>query len=784
MKKHQDWFDENNERVIEILKRKQTMLNKLLHDDLPEKEKKRLKKAYSDIKADVQRELRTMKNSWWQQKAVEIQSAADVHDSKSFYDKLKEVYGPSQSRITPMKSKDGHHTIRDAGGLMDRWTEHYRDLFTNPSTVDESIIKDLPQYDVMEAMDVIPDIDEIKKATAQIRGGKAPGLDGIPIEVVKCGGDSMNRKIADLIVDIWSGTPVYQDWKDAILVSIYKGKGKRSICGQYRGVSLLAAVGKIFSRILLNRLEKYLCPKVLPESQCGFRAGRGTTDMVFTVRQIQKKCIEHRLDLVQVFVDLTKAFDTVNRCALLIVLKKLGCPVHFVDMIQQLHDNMKARVSYNGKLSSSIPIDNGVKQGDIPAPTLFSIFFAVTLVLAIKDCDIGIYLRYRMTGKLFNIRRFNAKSKTFISIVRDLLYADDVDLVAHSEQDMQVIMDRFSEACRTMGLTISLNKTKVMFTPAPGNRYYEPNIIVNGTPLEVVDTFVYLGSMIAKDGSLDNEITRRIEQGSASFGKLEKRLWCRQEISIKTKLSIYEACVITTLLYCSETWTTYRRHIKVLERFHQNCLRHILKIRWDSYTPDTDVLTQAGSQSIETRIIKNRMRWSGHIIRQEDTRLPKQVLYGELVANTRPPHKPRKRYKDCLKNDMLQLKMLDPDWEKQAENRTGWRRLVHVKSKEFQHNCIKHAQLKRRARKMDNIEPSPNRGTKEELTCTICGRVTLSKAGFVSHMKSHTRRIRMVNTQEEIQHQDRYVCNNCGKICKNKSGHLSHLRAHERAGQD
>lgn len=778
-RKHQDWFDENNVEINELLDRKNKLWNKLLHDNLPESEKEHLKKSLSEVKAEVQRELRSMKNTWWQQKATEIQSAADMHDSKSLYDKLKEVYGPTQSKVTPMKSKDGSNSIRDPDQLMDRWKEHYTDLFHNPSSVDLNFINELPQNDIITEMDSVPNCDEVKEAIAQMRKGKSPGFDGIPIEVIKCGGDLLVQKLTNVVEGFWNGTPVHQDWKDSIMVSLYKGKGKKNECGNYRGISLLSVAGKVFARVLLNRLEKFICSPVLPETQCGFRAGRGTTDMIFTARQIIEKCIEHRLDLFQVFIDLTKAFDTVNREALWKILEKLGCSSHFVDMIRQLHDGMKAKVNFNGSLSSSIPVENGVKQGDILAPTLFSIFFATTLTIAFKDCDTGVYLRYRTSGGLFNLRRFNAKSKTFPTIVRDLLYADDADLVAHSEHDLQSIIDRFSKACTIMGLTISLSKTKVMFTPAPGNVYYEPNITVDGTHLSVVDKFVYLGSTISRDGYLDEEILNRIQQASSAFGKLETRLWTRRGISLKIKLSVYEACVITTLLYASETWTTYRRNIKLLERFHQNCLRHILGISWESHTPDSDVLKQADSLTIEARITRNRMRWVGHVVRQDDTRLPKQLLYGELTGNTRPPYKPRKRFKDCLKSDLSQLKIEESNWESRTADRSNWRKLLYDGTQTSECSRLAHAELKRAARKMENIAPPSYRGSRIELTCGVCGRVTLSKAGLTSHMKSHSAQtFRSDIYTEAIRRNQQLVCEVCDKVCKSKSGLTRHRETH------
>ena len=101
-----------------------------------------------------------------------------------------------------------------------------------------------------------------------------------------------------------------------MIVHIYKKKGNRQSCDNHRGISLLSIAGKILARVLLNRLLDHLEQGHLPESQCGFRSGRGTTDMIFAARQLQEKCIEQHQDLYMTFVDLTKAFDTVSRAGL------------------------------------------------------------------------------------------------------------------------------------------------------------------------------------------------------------------------------------------------------------------------------------------------------------------------------------------------------------------------------------------------------------------------------------------------------------------------------------
>ena len=119
-----------------------------------------------------------------------------------------------------------------------------------------------------------------------------------------------------------------------------------SVCDDYRGISLLSIPGKILARIILNRLTRYVEELgILPESQCGFRSGRDTADMTFTFRQLQEKCKEHQQDLYAVFIDLSKAFDSVHRPGLWAILSKIGCPAALVDIIRSFHDGMRA-VSY------------------------------------------------------------------------------------------------------------------------------------------------------------------------------------------------------------------------------------------------------------------------------------------------------------------------------------------------------------------------------------------------------------------------------------------------------
>ena len=310
-----------------------------------------------------------------------------------------------------------------------------------------------------ESLDDLPTLAETQKAIHQLSNGKAPGNDSIPAEIYKEGGTILIEKLHELYQQIWTTQNVPQDFKDAAIVHLYKRKGNQNACTNHRGISLLVIAGKIFARIILNRLTAHLENGLLPESQCGFRKFRGTSDMVFTARQLQEKCQEQHRDLYIAFIDLTKAFDTVIREGLLKIMAMYGCPTKFINIVKQLHDGMKARVQDNGEFSEPFSVSNGVKQGCVLAPTLFSIIISAMLADAFKNGDEGINIIYRMDGQLFNLKRLKAKTKIKTYAVRDLLFADDCALSANSEADLQTNVDRFANACSNFGLIINLEKT-------------------------------------------------------------------------------------------------------------------------------------------------------------------------------------------------------------------------------------------------------------------------------------------------------------------------------------
>lgn len=731
-RKHQDWFDENNKEITNLLEEKNRLHRAYLNYKSPGN-----KAALNNIRSTVQRKLREMQNTWLRQKADEIQCYADCNDMKRFYDSVKTLYGPQPTSSSPLLSADGATLLTEKSEILERWAEHFESVLNRPSHINEEAIKRLPQVHINHSLDTPPTVLEVDEAIGQLSSGKAPGADGIPAEVYKHGGSQMREKLAELFQTMWAQGAIPQDFKDASIVHLYKRKGSRQSCDNHRGISLLCIAGKILARILLNRLNIHLEQGLLPESQCGFRKDRGTIDMVFAARQLQEKCQEHNVDLFTTFVDLTKAFDTVSREGLWKIMSKFGCPDRFILMVRQFHDGMQAHVIDNGVPSSPFSVSNGVKQGCVLAPTLFSMMFSAMLIDAFHTDAPGLDIRYRTDGKLYNLRRLQAKTKVQVDRLRDFLFADDCALNAGNEADMQHSVNLFSTACDNFGLTISTKKTEVMYQPAPGKPYKEPTVTVNGEQLTAVDRFTYLGSTLSRTTLIDDESDTRIAKASAAFGRLRTLVWNRKGVHLSTKLKVYRAIVLTTLLYACETWTVYQRHAKKLNRFHLCCLRKLLRVRWQDKVPDTDILEQSGMTSVFALLRKAQLRWAGHVTRMSDERLPKRILYGELQTGTRSHGGQKKRFKDTLKVSMKDFGIDPTSWETLAQNRPAWRNTVTKGSKTFEEQRLQAAKTKRAARKARANTNPPPQALSAPWTCHHCDRNFKARIGLISHLRTH-----------------------------------------------
>ena len=258
----------------------------------------------------------------------------------------------------------------------------------------------------------------------------------------------------------------------------------------------------------------------------------------------------------------------------------------------------------------------------------------------------------------------------------------------------------------------------------------------------MVDKFTYLGSTLSRVVHIDDKVNARIVKASAAFGRLRGSIWDQSGIRLATKLKVYRSVELPTPLYACETWTVYQRHAKRLNHFHTSCLRKLLKDKWQDKIPDTEVLKMAGMQCVHTLLNLAQLRWTGHVTRMSDERLPKKILYGELQIGKRSHGGQKKRNKDTLKASLKDFNIPIESWEQIAQDRTKWRGLIRRDAGEYEAKRISEAEQNRVQRKA-RTNALPTELSSSDLTCSICNRQLELRliSAILGHTNNNTSRI-------------------------------------------
>ena len=235
-----DWFEQN----IEVL-----------HPVIEEKRKAFLSYKRSPTSANLdklkharsasQRASRDCANKYWLDLCSQIQRDADVGNIRGMYEGMRKAFGPSVTKRAPIKSKEGR-ILKTRCEQMDRWVEHYSDVYSNRFIIGEDTLAEITQIPTLYELDAIPTREELDAAIGAASAGKSPGQDGIAVETVKHCREVLLDPLHDLLVVYWETGELPQNFKDSKIVTLYKSKGDRSNCDNYRGISLLSVIGKIF----------------------------------------------------------------------------------------------------------------------------------------------------------------------------------------------------------------------------------------------------------------------------------------------------------------------------------------------------------------------------------------------------------------------------------------------------------------------------------------------------------------------------------------------------------
>src|SRR6266516_668899 len=329
-----------------------------------------------------------------------------------------------------VKGVDGR-TIVEEGGIMQRWKEYYDQLLNEEFDWNKDSIGSSDEMNkvVTPVDERVISVDEVRLAIAKAKSGKAAGPSGVAVDMLKAAGEAGVRWVTDICNEVVSGGVVPLDWKRSWMVNVYKGKGNALECSSYRGIKLLEHVLKVLERVLEARIRKMV---KIDEMQFGFSPGKGTTDAIFIVRQVQEKFLGKQKELWMAFVDLEKAFNRVPREVLWWALRYVGVEEWIVNVIKSMYDGITTSVKMNDEESETFEVKVGLHQGSVLSPILFNI--------VMKDIA----------------DNFNK------GLPWELLYADDLVLLAESRVELERRLEVWMARLKGKGLRVNIGKTKVM----------------------------------------------------------------------------------------------------------------------------------------------------------------------------------------------------------------------------------------------------------------------------------------------------------------------------------
>ena len=642
MKKCTPWW---TEEVKLAVKTKMQKFRSFMKKKTPER-----REQYKEACREAESSKREAKRNVWVELGEKLE--ADYGGGrKLLYGIAKRYRKGNREETKTIKDKNGELLIA-VEDIEDRWREYFEDLLNVAGR--EEIIKEQDvesETDTHEEDEITE--EEVIKELKKMKNGKSPGIDGLTADLLKEGGGEVITEITTLFNSVYKTGVVPEDWGKAVICPIFKGgdikedksKGDRKNCKNYRGISLLPHIVKLYEKVIEKRLRSCV-ESELGEWQYGFRPNRSTMDLIFTLKILMEKSWEFNLKQYMAFLDLEKAFDRVPRSRMWAVLEReeYKVPKSLLKAIKALYSTCESRVQEG----SWFKVGCGVRQGSALSPLLFIIY----MDRVVKD-----------------IAADN---------IETLSYADDVALVAESEELLQACVNEWCRQLEKYEMKMNVTKSEVMVLSRGEGSC---NITATGgQKLKEVNSFKYLGVNFNDSGIMEKEIDVRLTKYSKNVGLLYPLLKER-EIPQKVKVTIYKTVLRPILTYGCEAWVLIKRLRSKIQAAEMRVLRLILGITLRDRIRNEVVREKLEVESILDFIERCQLRWYGHVMRMEETRYPKKYLDWQ-PSGKRPRGRPRMRWiqniGDAVRRRNTTFDQLEE--EERYKDRAWWRGFLYLDS--------------------------------------------------------------------------------------------------------
>lgn len=611
------------------------------------------KVAYQRQVNKVKRMVKYAKESYVDRCAGKFNELMEMHEMKQAYETLDRIVCVSTNRPA---GKSKSRTYIPTGQLRD----HYEQLF-------ESKAISLPAVEVLS-----PRVEdeftnaELKEALKRLKNGKAPGPNGIRAELLKCGNESFEQSLLKVLNQYWMGElAVPREWRDAEVVSLYKMKGSRMDPNNYRSIFLLDVIGKLFASMVCKRVLPH-SEACLSDSQYGFRRRLSTEHAILAVRRVIQNARDNKAPMVLVFVDLMKAFDSVPKMHIWNCIHKAGCSNNAIRSLEGLMDEPTGHLKGS---QESFKMYRGVRQGSKEGPLLFNMAFDSIIRETLDESEAGVPMvdAHGMEWKLAHLE-----------------YADDLCVFAESVPKAQSALNILERKLAEYGMGISVSKTKWMSIENAGRG---ETFELNGSTIEKVDSFRYLGSEICADGDQSKSVAANVRSARRCLTRLCPALKNNQ-ISVRAKTKLVEQTIMPTLAYGLTTVVFRASDCDKMEAVFNTARRMMLKVTSRREMTVEELKTCIPMTCIASHLCARRTKfWMNLMDRPEN--FTHKILTGQLATvNCK-----RKAYAKCwmrqLKRDVISLGCNTPDeWisrpERLALISTGRPQLTGRREREVQ----------------------------------------------------------------------------------------------------
>ena len=496
-----------------------------------------------------------------------------------------------------------------------------------------------------------PKKEEILDVLKKLKKGKA--ANDVPTIYLKyaiqC--ESVILELEKLYELVWTTNKIPAKWSHSTLIAIWKGavKGKASDPKAYRALQVGSTFCKIMVVIILKRLSAWY-ESQLQEQQQGFRSERGTTDGIFILKRIQQICRKMNRPVYTLFVDLTAAFDHVNRKWMFkSIYQRLSPKTNskLIELLEALYKYTSTALKQNPK--DLFEIFCGVRQSGPESPTLFNLYIDYVMRVYLKECDDNGIRFMKLSYCIPQAASKKSKKSplgTYSEHTIDWLgYADDLALFFMDERSLRCGIHLLNKVFKRFHLSINVSKTKTMilnYNADPSN-YPVTISSLDGVAVDNVKVFRYLGCNICWNefNTGDVELNLRIDCAESKFYELGDKFFNRK-INLCTRVSLLNSLVRSRLTYGCQTWTLTAAQVEKVNSTYTLMLRKMIRNgfrrnndQWSFVLTNADVLRLCKSQTVEEFVSRQQLKYMAHLIRRDDGSLPKKLLFNHN-RNTRP----------------------------------------------------------------------------------------------------------------------------------------------------